>query len=233
MKKLKITNLDRLKNENNKQYIYRVLKENIMNLQLVPGESVSEIEISEALSVSRTPVREAMVHLSEEKLIDVFPQKGSSVSEIDLNLVEEAVFLRELCEREIFKIVCKKEDSMELLRELEKNVAYQKIAIGFDEDLYAFFKLDNQFHKLIFEYCNKKNIWNSISKLSTHYDRLRLLDSLEKVNLQEVLNQHMEIIQTLKNKETDKIDVLIRKHLYNYKDVIEVFIERYPTYFKR
>lgn len=72
---MNLLNIERNKTENNKQYIYKVLKESIMNLALAPGETISEIEISEALNVSRTPVREAIVRLSEEKLINVFPQK--------------------------------------------------------------------------------------------------------------------------------------------------------------
>ena len=60
--------------------------------QSKPGECISEVELGNQLNVSRTPVREAIVRLSEEKLIDVFPQKGSFVSKIDLNLVDEAVF---------------------------------------------------------------------------------------------------------------------------------------------
>ena len=100
---MNLVNISKHKNENNRAYTYRVLKENIMRLNLKPGESISEIELSEALDVSRTPVREAIVKLSEEKLVDVFPQRGSFVSKINLNLVEEAVFLRELCEKKNFR----------------------------------------------------------------------------------------------------------------------------------
>ena len=59
------------KGENNKQFTYRILKKNIMKLSLKPGEEISEVEISEALNVSRTPVREAIVKLKEEKLINL------------------------------------------------------------------------------------------------------------------------------------------------------------------
>ena len=128
---MNLININKHKNENNRAYTYRVLKENIMRLNLKPGESISEIELSEALNVSRTPVREAIVKLSEEKLVDVFPQRGSFVSKINLNLVEEAVFLRELCEKKILEIACKDPVSDTLINELEKNIEYQKIVINF------------------------------------------------------------------------------------------------------
>lgn len=229
---MNLKNFDRKKTENNKQYIYRILKENIMNLTLIPGETVSEIEISEALNVSRTPVREAMVRLSEEKLINVFPQKGSVVSKINLNLVEEAVFLRKLCEEQLFRMACEDKNSEELIKALEKNVEYQKIAVEFEDNLHEFFRLDNQFHALIFEYYNKINVWKSIKRLCTHYDRLRLLDALEKMNLHEILHQHMEFVEILKKGDCKKIDALIGAHLCNYKEVIEIFIKRHPSYFE-
>lgn len=230
---MKLQNIERYKTENNKQYIYRILKENIMNLVLPPGEAISEIEISETLNVSRTPVREAIVRLSEEKLIQVFPQKGSIVSKINLNLVEEAVFLRKICERQLFKMACEDENSSSLVKELEKNVEYQKIAVNFENNLYEFFRLDNQFHALIFEYYNKINVWKSIKRLCTHYDRLRLLDTLEKMNLQEILHQHIEFIELIKHKDNKKTKDFICNHLCNYKDVINIFIKKHPTYFEK
>ena len=228
---MNLVNISKHKNENNRAYTYRVLKENIMRLNLKPGESISEIELSEALDVSRTPVREAIVKLSEEKLVDVFPQRGSFVSKINLNLVEEAVFLRELCEKKILEIACKDPVSETLITELEKNIEYQKIVVNFNRDLHEFFDLDNYFHTLIFDYYNKKNVWKVIQRLATHYDRLRLIDALERINLENTIKQHIEIVNLIKDKNSRKINSLVNKHLSNFKEVINKFMEKYPEYF--
>ena len=226
-----LENTTKKKNENNREFIYRVIKENIMTLNLKPGECISEVELGNQLNVSRTPVREAIVRLSEEKLIDVFPQKGSFVSKIDLNLVDEAVFLRALCEKEILKLACSDKNSKELIRELEKNLAYQKIIIDFEEDLHKFFDLDNEFHALIFYYYNKKNVWKSVKRLATHYDRLRLIDALEKFSATKTYEQHHDIIDIIKNKTTENIDNLISEHLSTFKHVINNYLDKYPEYF--
>lgn len=229
--KMLLENIVKKKTENNREYIYRVIRENIMVLNLKPGECISEVELGNQLNVSRTPVREAIVRLSEEKLIDVFPQKGSFVSKINLGLVEEAVFLRTLCEKKLLEMACKDLNSQDLIKELEKNIAYQKIIIDFEEDQHKFFDLDNQFHSLIFEYYNKNNIWKSIKRLATHYDRLRLIDALEITNTPKTLEQHIEIVKVIKNKQVDKIEELISNHLSKFKDVINKYIEKYPEYF--
>ncbi|MGL5051065.1 GntR family transcriptional regulator [Cetobacterium sp.] len=217
--------------ENTRQYIYRVLRENIMNLNLKPGEAIREIELSGILNVSRTPLREAIVQLIEEKLLEVFPQRGSFVSKINLNLVEEAVFVRELCEIKIIKMACQKENIEELINKLEKNIEYQKIVLNFNQDLHEFFILDNEFHYLIFDYFNKKYSWKAIKRLSTHYDRLRLLDALEKTNIKITLEQHIKIVELIKSKNIKKLENHIEKHLLNYRDVIKKYELKYPEYF--
>ena len=65
-----------------------------MSLELPPGTSISEKEIAEKLQVSRTPVREAFLRLSEDELLNVLPQRGTLVTLIDLEHVDEARFLQ-------------------------------------------------------------------------------------------------------------------------------------------
>jgi DNA-binding GntR family transcriptional regulator len=78
--------------------VYFTLRKNIVNLNLKPGEPLNVKSISEKLGVSRTPVRDAFIKLEKEGLVDVFPQKGTSVSRIDLRRVDEEKFIRESLE---------------------------------------------------------------------------------------------------------------------------------------
>ena len=95
----------RLSGENNKEFSYRVIKESIMSLELRPGQEISEIELAEALQISRTPIREVMTKLREENLVNVIPQVGTYVSKIKLKLIEEAAFMRFTLEKEIIEII--------------------------------------------------------------------------------------------------------------------------------
>ena len=67
--------------------------------------------------------------------------------------------------------------------------------------------------------------------MSTHYDRLRLLDALEKTNIEATLNQHIKIVDLIKNEDKNNVDSLVEKHLLNYKDVIKKYEAKYPEYF--
>src|SRR5690554_1967767 len=88
-------------------YVYEVLKINIINLKMPPGRQISEKEISVLLKVSRTPVREAFIKLSREGLLYVLPQRGTYISYIDMDAVEDARFIRESLEKSVLKIATK------------------------------------------------------------------------------------------------------------------------------
>ena len=94
---------ERKNGETNSRYAYRLLRESIMSFKLLPGETLDETVISEQFGTSRTPVREALILLKNEKLVDILPQKGSKVSFIDLNLVRQGYFTRRVIETAIFK----------------------------------------------------------------------------------------------------------------------------------
>jgi DNA-binding GntR family transcriptional regulator len=81
--------------------VYAALRKSIINLNLVPGTVISEKEISLRFQVSRTPVREALIHLSKEGLVQVIPQRGTMVSLIDPARVQQEFFLRECLETAI------------------------------------------------------------------------------------------------------------------------------------
>ena len=197
--------------ETGKEYAYRVLKGNIMSLELKPGELLSESDLSEKLSISRTPIREVIMKLKGEHLIEVKPQAGTYVSLIDKEMIDEAIFMRKLLEKGVLKEACT-EFSEEMFMELEKNLFAQKLVLNKDGKESEFHNLDKEFHRLIFIGCNKINIWESIMKISTHYNRMRLL-SETKIDKAQIIKQHEEMIAIIKNKDFNKIDEYIEKHI--------------------
>ncbi|MCJ7688520.1 MAG: GntR family transcriptional regulator [Clostridiaceae bacterium] len=107
------------------EYVYQTIKENIVNLNIKPGNRISEKEISNLLNVSRTPVREAFIKLSKEGLLYVLPQRGTYISCIDLEKAEETRFIRESLERSVIKLAAENFPS-ELMTKLEENLKKQK-----------------------------------------------------------------------------------------------------------
>ena len=99
---------EQLGRENGRDYALRMLKENIVRLELEPGSSISDREVAARLSLSRTPVREALLELAKSRVVDIYPQRGSVVSLIDYDLVEEAYFVRKVLETAVVELACEK-----------------------------------------------------------------------------------------------------------------------------
>ena len=184
---------ERKDKETGKEYAYRVLKENIMSLELKPGELLSELELAEKLNLSRTPIREVIMRLKSEHLID------------------EALFMRFAVEEKVLKLACENFPH-EIMIDLEKNLFAQEIIANMEGGETEFHKLDTSFHELLFAGVNKTHVWSSILNISTHYNRMRLLTQ-KKDSKKSVVEQHREFLNVINNKDISKVEELIDKHM--------------------
>lgn len=227
---MKLETIEKKSSESIKGYAYRVLRNNIVDLNLKPGEIISENEIANNLNVSRTPVREAFAKLVSEELLEIYPQKGTQVSYIDLKRVEEARFMRLKLEQEVVKLAC--EDFPEdYLFQLESNVNQQKFCMS-KKNYIAAFDLDNSFHELIFKGCNKERIWNAIHFMNGDFDRIRALNLISSMNMDIVFAQHKGIIDAIKAKDSELGVKIVCDHLTKVNDDKMILIDEYPAYFK-
>jgi DNA-binding GntR family transcriptional regulator len=206
-----LTVTKRLLGENNKDYAYRVIKEGIMSLELKPGQAISEIELAETLNLSRTPIREVLAKLREENLVVVIPQVGTYITKIELQLVKEASFMRFYLEQEILKQSCVSFPQEDLF-ELKKNIVLQKALIGNKGSEIDFHQLDNNFHYTIFQGNKKENVWAAITRLSTHYNRIRLLSEM-KYRFEKAVSEHETIIDIIEKKESERVEGIVSRHI--------------------
>lgn len=198
-------------NENGKDYAYRVIRENIMNLTLEPGQAISEIDLAAALQLSRTPVREVMSRLKEEYLVDVIPQVGTYISRINPQLIEEAVFMRFFLEKEVLLLACNRFSSEDLMA-LRHNVEKQENLQQRQNSASQFHELDNEFHRLLFRGCGKEHVWDSITRLSTHYNRMRLMFEIE-YDFTQAIEQHRSLIELIAERRIGEVELAVRRHI--------------------
>lgn len=198
-------------NYSTRDYVYDVLKEKIITLQFEPGQSISEKEISDLFQVSRTPVREAFLKLTQENLLDVYPQRGTFVSLIDLQQVEEARFIRESLEKSVVRIACEKATT-EAIRQLEEIFEEQKRCVQ-NNDYNQLFKLDEQFHFFITQIADKELVWSVIQQMNAHLNRIRMLSLAANINWDLILDQHEQIIEALRTKNATAAEQVMEEHL--------------------
>ncbi|WP_455661755.1 GntR family transcriptional regulator [Pradoshia sp.] len=208
---MNITVSPKLPGENNKDYAYKVIKNSIMSLELEPGQAISEIELAEALSLSRTPVREVLAKLREEHLVEVIPQVGTYISKINPQLIKEASFMRFFLEKEVLKLACESFPKSALY-DLKKNLALQEDLVGEKGVERDFHLLDKQFHYIIFKANQKEHIWEAIIRISTHYNRMRLLSEIRH-SFEEAIEQHRKILNILESKDCELVEEIVKLHI--------------------
>jgi DNA-binding GntR family transcriptional regulator len=211
--------------------VYEFLKKEIVSLEMPPGKSISENEIAERLQVSRTPVREAFLKLAQEELITVFPQKGSIVSLIDLDHLEETRFMREHLEVASALLACElfTEKSFQLIT---ANLEAQEKCIS-EKKYKEFYDLDDDFHSIIFTECNKTRIWNVLQNMmSVNFNRLRFLSVSEKLNTDKIISQHHEIVDAIRAKDKGRVEKVVREHLNLVVIDRQELNKKYPDIFK-
>lgn len=213
-----------------RDHVYSVLKEDIITLKFKPGQIISEKEISDLFQLSRTPVREAFLKLTQEGLLEVYPQRGTFVSLIDLYEVEEARFIRESLERATVRVACKKATAEDIAL-LKENVSKQKKCVE-SNDYNQLFHLDEEFHQLITQIAKKELVWSIIQQMNAHLNRIRMLSLAANINWDLILLQHEGIIQGIEQGDAEHAERIMEEHLKKLTFEQDEIKQNYPNYFK-
>ena len=221
--------LPQLTNETNREYATRSIRNNIISLDITPGSMIGEQEIADQLKISRTPVHEALLELSKSKIVDILPQKGCHVSLIDLEYIEEAVFIRSTMETAIVGMACKEATPADIIK-LEENVKLQEFYLSQNQPD-KIMELDNQFHEYLYKICNKMQCYYMVNLMSIHFDRLRNL-SVQTIKNLKIVNDHKEISTAIRNHDGQKAKELLKTHLSRQEIDQKIIREQYPQYFK-
>ncbi len=215
------------KQRTNRRRVYDTLRSKMLTLELPPGSALSENELAAALGVSRTPVRESLILLSEEGLVQVFPQVGSFVSRVDPEKVADAQFLREAVELASLDSIPADLDA-DLVRELQANLHRQHAPdIGLDE----FFALDEEFHQGLLRLGGHGNAWPTVVAAKGHLDRARRLGLNESSSPTKFADQHQAVLKAVLASDIDLAKNLMRQHLRAVFDDIERIQARSPELF--
>lgn len=213
-----------------KEEILASLKTEILTLKLKPGDILSETVLSERYQISRTPLRDVLKQLSLESYLDVYPKKGNLVSYIDLESVEQIIFLRSVLEQEILKSLSS-HLALKGIHELKELLDKQEAAILSGRGHEHFLNLDDKFHQTLFRLEGREFLWNLLQQSNVHYVRYRRLHMLRKEKLLEILEEHKMILDYLLHQQTDQLEELIRNHLR--EDINSLYLrENFAKYIK-
>lgn len=213
----------------NKIDVYQTLKDAIQYLTLMPGATINEQELALELGVSRTPIREALIRLSSETLINIYPQKGTYVSRIDFEFAKEVAYMRHILDTEICLNLCR--ERVDLRDAVDEILYFMRAAIKKNNAM-DYLKKDKEFHKALFAHGHHELIWDIISTSRAHYNRFVILDLQLEGNLEKSYQQHCDILDSIASgNETKLLEILEVHHDHTGVDY-ELIQKTFPAYFE-
>lgn len=208
--------------------VYHELALAIRNVQLAPGELLSESDLARQLNVSRTPVREAIARLADAGLVNVVPQVGTSVARIRIGDVTQACFVREALEVGAFERATRDEDlDVSVLRQVLQRQDAALIAGDGD----GFFTTDEDLHAEIFRLGGVPSAWDVVRRSKLQLDRFRRLNLREAIGSRLLFEEHVRIVDLLESRNVLEGRMVLVRHANRLLDNASDTLERFPEYF--
>ncbi len=207
--------------------LHRILRERIVRNDLVSGSKISEPEIAKFYSISRQPVREAFIKLSEEGLISIRPKRSTIVKKIDPTAVHDARFVREAIEADIVKILATNSDPV-IVKDLRAQIIEQRQVA--DGNPHCFIQLDERFHRTLAEAADKASAWRFVEGLKSQMDRVRFL-TLSQFPTVKIVEQHVGIIDSIEVGDPSLTEARMRTHLKEILTTLPEIQAAHPEFF--
>ncbi|GAB2462934.1 GntR family transcriptional regulator [Xylanimonas ulmi] len=205
------------------------LRRRIVSLDLAPGSPISINALAASLGVSRTPVRESLIRLADEGLVQVFPKVGTFVSRIDPQRVSDAQFLREAVElASLASLATQGPPDAEAVAALRRNVQAQHEVRDGVED---FLRLDDEFHRGLLDLAGNGGVWDTVATAKVHLDRARRL-GLRATPLGAFVAEHDAILEAVCAGDLDRAARQMRAHLRAVFTDIDQIRARSPQLFR-
>lgn len=219
--------------------VYRQLRQQIIDFTLLPGEFLSENTLAAQMHTSRTPVREAIARLACEHCVEVFPQRGTQVSRISMELVRQAVFFRVVLERDVLEQLCKPGLTDEQLEELEQSLSLQRAYYAAKKSD-RLLEEDTRMHQLFYCYCGRERAWEAFACINCDMLRIRYLQIMTysyQAHMVSVrswenhLTEHRLILDALRRRDYEALRFTAQQHIVSIEQDGDHLRRIYPQYF--
>lgn len=211
------------------QRVFALIRQAIVQLQLKPGDPLSEAEMARQLGVSRQPVREAFIKLAEVGLVEIRPQRGTSVVMISRRDVENARFIREAIEVAVVRKACT--DATEQHRLRLQYILDQQRHANKAGDLAEFLRLDEAFHYTIALAADCERAWKLLENLKAQMDRVRYLSLDDATPVETLITQHERIAEAIAHSNADAAEEAIKAHLREILTSLPMLAEEHAELF--
>ncbi len=209
--------------------IYQTLRRDIVSLHRKPGDPIVEKDLAATFGVSRTPIREALLRLAAEHLVEIAPQSGTFVARIPLDALPEAIVIRRALEELAVKAAAGNASRSQIAL-LEANLERQREAVAGD-DRDAFHDADEDFHATIAGTAGYPGIWPLVQQVKLQVDRYRHLTLPQPGRMARLVDEHAAIVHAIRDHDAGLAVAKLGRHLDGLADGLDEFPGLNPGYF--
>ncbi len=209
--------------------VYVALRDAIVRGRLEPGQRLSENVLAGEMGISRTPIREGLSLLREDRLVETVPQLGSFVARVNAVAIGDAQFIREALECAAIRLTAKVAGEADIA-ELEENLQAQLRALE-DGDLDAFYLLDDSFHRSLCDLSGHVTVWTVSERAKAHLNRIRRLSLGMPNYLEEMIAEHHQVLDAVAANDPDLAESHLRAHLRTVLREVPRMRAEHPDYF--
>ena len=203
-------------NTSKKNFAYYQIKNQIVNNQLKPGQILNERDLCSLLNVSRTPVREALLKLANDGLVDILQNRGALVSNITYEMITEIYDIRWALEGLAIRLFCEYalDDEVKRLYEVLNHQKKSKKS----GDMEDFVRSDEEFHNIIIVGARNKKLINIMDGISSQVERITNLTKKDEKRSEITLTHHENIFSQIQPRNKQEADRLMRYHIEESKE---------------
>src|SRR5579872_7140067 len=209
--------------------VYRALRDAIISAELAPGQRLSENELAERLAVSRTPVREALIRLRDERFVQIVPQLGTFVTPISTAAVRDAQFIRESLECAAVRLAAARAEEADIAA--LSGLVRRQAEVSEHGDHERFAVLDDEFHAALCELAGHSVAWQVAQREKGHLNRVRRLSLPRPRYLEEMVDEHRRVLDALAQGDPDAAEATLRHHLRMVLSALPAIRAEHPEYF--
>ena len=200
--------------------VFENLKNAIISGEIEAGTQLKENEIAQQLNVSSTPVREAFSRLASAGLIKIIPWRGAVVQSFNDKEMEEVYACREALEVLVVQLAISNidDEGIKILEELVE----QSIKTG---DATEFYEINTNIHNTLLKYANNQMLEKLLSQISEIILHDRNISSYSLNRKQQIYQEHKDIVEAIKEKDSVKAETAIRTHIRNGFNYIKNHIQ--------
>jgi DNA-binding GntR family transcriptional regulator len=213
-----MTVIEQPNSQNLHEAIFQKLRLLLVEGKIAPGSKLNERELAESLHVSRTPIREAIRRLAADGLVELITNRGAIALQLSLEdvihtfdvIADLEGFSGELAANNITNTA---------LSELEA-LQYEMMASYARRDLSSYYKLNLRIHHLINQAANNPVLTQLFSQVNARIEALRFRSNQDGVKWEKAVEEHQEMLDALKTRDSVRMRKIMIQHVRNKRDVV-------------